>query len=303
MSIQTLAAPAQESPGADVSDPALVKLRDLIYRLSGIYHPENKFYLLATRAQRRMAAISAKNYSEYFEHLTVRPNREAEIRCLLNEITIGETYFFRGQAQLEALTKIILPKLASSSSKQAFKRLRLWSAGCSTGEEAYTLSILLLEQTREKLKGWTYEIAATDLNDNSLAKCREGLYGNYALRNLTPERRDRFFTPQNGLYRINDEVRAPVKFERLNLQDQSAMLFMKGLDVIFCCNVLIYFDGASKRRTVEHFYNGLVSDGHLFLGECESLFGIYDQFRLVHFPGTTGYYKPPPGEETEVASK
>jgi chemotaxis protein methyltransferase CheR len=301
MALEMLTAPAQEAANCDLSDPALIQLRDLIYRISGIYHPENKFYLLATRSRRRMKTLNTKTYAHYLEHLTTRPNRDAEMRSLLNEITIGETYFFRSQSQLEAVSKIILPKLMSLSSKQCFKKLRFWSAGCSTGEEPYTLSILLLEQMVQKHKDWTFEIVATDLNENSIAKCREGLYADYAVRNLSPERKQRFFTKEGNLYRVNDEVRTRVKFERLNLQDQSAMLFMKGFDLIFCCNVLIYFDGVAKRRTVDHYYNSLVPGGHFFLGECETLFGIYDQFRLVHFPGATGYYKPIPQEETGVS--
>jgi chemotaxis protein methyltransferase CheR len=297
MAQDTVAALAQESIDADLSDPALIKLRDLIYRMSGIYHAENKFYLLATRSRRRMKAINSRTFTDYLEELTTRPNRTAEMRNLLNEITIGETYFFRSQSQVEAVHKIILPKLMALSSKRAYKKLRFWSAGCSTGEEPYTLSILMLEHI-QKFKDWTYEIVATDLNDNSIAKCQEGLYAEYAVRNLTPEKRQRFFKQEGTLYRVKDEVRAAVKFDRLNLQDQSKMLFMKGFDLIFCCNVLIYFDGAAKRRTVDHFYNGLIPGGHFFLGECETLFGIYDQFHLVHFPGATGYSKPVPGEES-----
>jgi chemotaxis protein methyltransferase CheR len=301
MALDTATAQPQTSIDADVSDPALVKLRDLVYRISGIYHAENKFYLLATRSRQRMKVIHSKTFSDYLEHLTTRPNRDAEMRSLLNEITIGETYFFRSQAQMDAVSKIILPKLMAMNSKQVTKKLRFWSAGCSTGEESYTLSILLLEQVIQKFKGWTYEIVATDLNDNSIAKCREGLYAEYAVRNLSPERRQRFFKQEGNLYRVNEEVRAGVKFDRLNLQDQSKILFMKGFDLVFCCNVLIYFDGVAKRRTVDHFYNGLIPGGHFFLGECETLFGVYDQFRLVHFPGATGYYKPAPGEEAGVA--
>ena len=271
------------------------------HRMSGIYHAENKLYLLATRSRRRMKTINSRTFSDYLECLTTRPNRDAEMRSLLNEITIGETYFFRSQSQMDALNKIILPKLMALSSKQVVKKLRFWSAGCSTGEEPYTLSILLLEQLSQKFKDWTFEIVATDLNDNSITKCREGVYAEYAVRNLSPERRQRFFKQEGDRYRVNDEVRAAVKFERLNLQDQSKILFMKGFDLIFCCNVLIYFDGAAKRRTVDHFYSGLIHGGHFFLGECETLFGIYDQFRLVHFPGATGYYKAAPGEEAGVA--
>jgi len=276
----------------------LLKLRDLIYRISGIYHADNKFYLLATRSRRRMKVLNSGSFSDYLEHLTTRPNRDAEMRSLLNEITIGETYYFRSQAQMEAVHKIILPKLMALSSKQGLKKLRVWSAGCSTGEEPYTLSILLLEQLSEKFKDWKFEIIATDLNENSITKCREGLYAEYAVRNLSPEKRRRYFRQEGNLYRVNDEVRAAVRFDRLNLQDQSKMLFMKGFDLIFCCNVLIYFDGVAKKRTVDHFFNGLIPSGYFFLGECETLFGIYDQFRLVHFPGATGYHKAAPGEET-----
>jgi len=298
MALDTAPARIGDSTDADLSDPGLIKLRDLVYRISDIYHRETKFYLLAARARRRMSALNSRTFADYIEHLTTRPNRDAEMRSLLNEITIGETYFFRSQSQMDAVNKIILPKLIALSSKQAYKKLRIWSAGCSTGEEPYTLSILLLEQVAQKLKGWTFEIVATDLNDVSLEKCREGLYAEYAVRNLGPERRQKFFKQEGSLYRVKDEVRAAVKFDRLNLQDQSKMLFMKGFDLIFCCNVLIYFDGTSKRRTVDHFYNGLIPGGHFFLGECETLFGIYEQFRLVHFPGATGYFKPGPGEES-----
>ena len=110
--------------------------------------------------------------------------------------------------------------------------------------------------------------------------------------------RRKYYKQEGNRYRMNKEVRAAVTFDRLNLQDQTRMLFAKGFDLIFCCNVLIYFDGPAKKRTVEHFYNGLIPGGHFFLGECETLFGVYDQFRLVHFPGATGYYKPAPGDET-----
>jgi chemotaxis protein methyltransferase CheR len=282
---------------ADLSDRALIKIRDLIYRISGIFYADTKFYLLATRARRRMTAIKSASFADYLDRLTAHPNREAEVRNFLNEITIGETYFFRSQRHLDAVSKIVLPKLMALPSKQGFKKLRVWSAGCSTGEEPYTLSILLLEQLLQKHKDWTFEIVATDLNDLSVAKCREGLYGEYAVRNLSADMRQKYFSAENNLYRLKEEVRATVKFERLNLQDQSKMLFMKGFDLVFCCNVLIYFDGAAKRRTVDHFHNSLVPGGYFFLGECETLFGIYERFRLVHFPGATGYNKPLPGEE------
>jgi len=294
MAINSLETPHQESIDSDLKDPALTRIRDLVYRISGIFHQENKFYLLATRIRRRMKEVRSNTLSDYFEVLTMRPNRDAEMRSLLNEITIGETYFFRSQGQLNAVSKIILPALLAMNAKQSVKKLRIWSAGCSTGEEPYTLSILMMEHLLPAHKDWTYEIIATDLNENSILKCKEGLYNEYAMRNLNALMRDKFFRQEGNLYRVKDEVRPAIRFERLNLQDQSKMLFMKGFDLIFCCNVLIYFDGVAKRRTVDHFYNGLIPGGYFFLGECETLFGVYDQFRLTHFPNATGYCKPGP---------
>ena len=281
----------------NLTDPALSKIRDLVYRVSGIFQTDNKFYLLASRCQRRMKVLESATFANYLEHLTTKPDRVAELRNLLNEITIGETYFFRSQPQIDAVSKIILPKLTAQPSRQGVKKIRIWSAGCSTGEEPYTMSILLMEQLVQKFSGWSFEIIATDLNDNSILKCKEGLYGEYAMRNLSAQMREKYFKPEAALHRVRDEVRAYVKFDRLNLQDQSKVLFMKGFDIIFCCNVLIYFDGASKKRIVEHFYGGLLPGGYFFLGNSESLYGIYDQFRLLHFPGAIAYWKPALGEE------
>jgi chemotaxis protein methyltransferase CheR len=296
MSADTAITRNRAATDADLADPALCKLRDLVYRTSGIFHAETKFYLLALRSRRRMREIGSDTFADYLDQLTARATRDAEMRNLLNEITIGETRFFRSRPTIDAVSKIIFPKIVAMPGKQALKKVRVWSAGCSTGEESYTLAILFLEQIAPKFKDWKIEIVATDLNDDSLAKCRVGVYGEYSMRNLGAPLREKYFRQEGNLYRVKEELRAPVKFERLNLQDQPKMVFMKGFDLVFCANVLIYFDRAAKKRTVEHFYNGLVPGGHFFLGECETLFGISEQFRLVHFPGATGYYKPVPGE-------
>ena len=276
----------------DVSDPGYVRIRDVIYQVSGIYHPENKLYLLAERCGRRMQALSVRTPSEYLEHLTSRSNREAELRLLLNEITIGETCMFRSVPQLDAVRRIILPQIMESKAKLGFRRLRIWSAGCSTGEEPYTLAMMLLEESQGVLKGWTFEIAATDLNERSIEFAKAGVYGDYALRNTADHYKRRYMRPQDKNFCVSDEVKSIIAFSRLNLQDDSKMLFMKGMDVIFCCNVLIYFDGASKSRVIRHFYSNLLSGGYLLLGTSESLFQVNDEFRLVHFPQATAYWKP-----------
>lgn len=276
-----------------MGDPTFLKIRDLIYRISGIYHAEEKLYLLVGRCGRRMTALGVASPAEYLEHLTTRGNRDAELRLLLNEITIGETYMFRHPAQLDALRNVILPQILQVKGLVSLKRLRFWCAGCSTGEEPYTLAMFLLEEKDKLLSGWTFDILATDLNDNSLETARAGIYGEYALRSTSEALRRKYFTDVGDKkLQANAIVKAPIRFDRVNLRDDSKMLFQKGIDIIFCCNVLIYFDLASKRRVVQHFYSNLLPGGYLFLGSAESLFQVDDSFRLVHFPGTTAYWKP-----------
>jgi len=272
-------------------DPELLRIRDLIYQVAGIFHPDNKLSLLLDRCGRRMKEIKSQSLREYFDCLTTRPNRQAELVALLNEITIGETCFFRNQSQLDALRQIILPKIIEAKSKLPFRRLRIWSAGCSTGEEPYTLRILMLEESQRRLKDWTVEILATDLNEHSLDHARTAIFNAYSTRNLTPYFRDKYFTPIADQLQLQPSLRDTVNFSRLNLSDDSRMIFMKGMDIIFCCNVLIYFDLASKRRVIQHFYNNLLPHGYLFLGQAESLFGVNDDFRLVHLPRATAYIK------------
>jgi chemotaxis protein methyltransferase CheR len=276
---------------AVVTDAQLAQIRNLIYEECGIFIPETRFRSLEERCAKRMAAVSATSLMQYFNYLTSHAGRSAEIKNLLNEITVGETCFFRNQAQLDALQNLILPAIVARKMGQGLHHVRIWSAGCSTGEEPYTLAILLMESSAGVLKNWTFEVLATDLNENSLAKAQAGIYGDYALRNLKSYHLNKYFEREGDLYRVKREVRSQVRFSRINLLDDSRMVFMKGMDVIFCCNVLIYFDTASKRRVVQHFYNNLLADSHFFLGHSESLFGVSDDFKLVHYPGTTGYVK------------
>jgi chemotaxis protein methyltransferase CheR len=278
-------------------DPELVRIRDLVYQVAGIFHPDNKLRLLFDRCGRRMKELKTQSLREYFECLTIRPMRQAELVALLNEITIGETCFFRNQPQLDALRQIVIPKVLEAKSKLPLRRLRIWSAGCSTGEEPYTLSMMLLEEAQSRLKDWTIEILATDLNERSLAHAKNAIYGTYSTRNLTPLYRQKYFLPAGEQLQVQPVVRNSITFSRLNLSDDGRMTFMKGLDVIFCCNVLIYFDLVSKRRVIQHYYNNLLPHGYLFLGHSESLYGVCDDFRLVHLPGATAYIK---GERTHA---
>src|SRR5271166_2139235 len=215
-------------PETNPADPAYLKIRDLIYRISGIYHSEEKLYLLTGRCARRMLALKVASPSEYLEHLTTRGNRDAELRLLLNEITIGETYMFRHPAQLDALRKVILPQLMEAKSAMGLNRLRFWSAGCSTGEEPYTLAMLLLEEKEKQLAGWTFEILATDLNSNSLETARAGVYGEYALRNTSDLMRKKYFKDAGtNKLQAGDLLKSQIRFDRVNLSDDDKMLLLK----------------------------------------------------------------------------
>lgn len=282
----------------DSRDPVYLRIRDLVYQACGIYHTEEKLYLLAGACKRRMTEAKIAGANAYFDVLTRLGTRDAELRHLLNEITIGETCLFRSQGQLDALKNVLLPKLTEERSKLGLRKLRIWSAGCSTGEEPYTLAMFFAEERDRKYPDWNFEILATDLNDRSLETARNGVYGAYALRN-TPEayKKKYFVTAEEGKLRVRDDLKAKIQFSRLNLNDEARVLFMRNLDVVLCCNVLIYFDQASKRRVVQHFYSGLLPGGYFFLGHAESLYQVNDQFRLIHLPGTTVYWKAIEGQE------
>lgn len=282
---------ARPSASNTVPDAHLVRIRDLVYQVAGIFQADNKLCVLQDRCQRRMKAISILTLPEYYECLTVRPIRQAELISLLNEITVGETCFFRNQPQLDAVRNIAIPKILEARAKIPIRHLRIWSAGCSTGEEAYTLAMLFLEEKTGRLKDWSIEILATDLNERSLERAREGVYNAYSTRNLTAYYRDKYFLAAAENLQIKPEVKSLVKLSRLNLLDNARMAFLKGLDMILCCNVLIYFDLQSKRHVIQHFYNNLLPHGYLFLGHSESLYGVNDDFRLVHLPSATAYVK------------
>jgi chemotaxis protein methyltransferase CheR len=296
MSAPTLAARTFDMAAGPPS-PQLVRIRDLIYQVAGIFQPDNKLRMLEERCVKRMQAVGATGLHDYYECLTTRPIRQVELVNLLNEITVGETCFFRNQPQLDAVRHVVLPRILEARSGMALRHLRIWSAGCSTGEEPYTLSMLMMEEQNGRLKGWTFEVIATDLNERSIEHAKKGTYGAYSTRNLNSYFKQKYFSADGENLSINREVKAHVGINRVNLLDDARMAFLKGFDIIMCCNVLIYFDLLSKRRVIQHFYNNLLPHGYFFLGHSESLYGVSEDFRLVHLPSATAYVK---SEKREV---
>jgi len=282
----TAARPVHRPPS-----PSLLQIRDVIYKAAGIFQADNKIQVLENRCQKRMQALGITTFNEYHECLTSRPMHHAELVSLLNEITIGETCFFRNRPLIDGIRRVVLPHIMEDKSKIALRHLRIWSAGCSTGEEPYTLAMMLLDESQKLLKDWTFEVVATDLNEKSVAHAQAGTYGDYSVRNTDPQILQKYFVPEEGKYSVKPEVKSVVSFKRVNLFDDARMIFMKGMDIILCCNVLIYFDLASKKRVIQHFFTNLFDHGYLFLGHSESLFGVSDAFQLVHLPSSTAYVK------------
>ena len=273
-----------------ISNKDFEQLRDFIYNICGMYFHTTKIYFLESRLTRRMEATGTKSFQDYY--LLLRSTRGSEeLKFLMDEITTNETFFFRNVPQLTALENKLLPEIVGIKNKMGFRKLRIWSAASSSGEEAYTMAMILLEKRTTLLKDWIIEIVGTDINETVIAQAKEGIYNAYSVRNIPDLYKRKYIREDNGKFILSPEVKKFVTFNKLNLYEDSKMIFMKSFDFIFCANVLIYFDTASKSKVVQHFHNNLQPYGYFFVGQSESLHGVNDKFKTVHFPGGFCYKK------------
>ncbi len=272
-----------------MSAELFARLRDFIYEQCGIYFAESKKYLLEARLSRRLAALQIKTYREYLRYASASVNTRTELPALFDAITINETYFFRNPPQFNALETIILPEIIAQRRKKGVKTIRLWSAACSSGEEPYTMAMLILEKIKPRYPDMKFEIIGNDINTKVLQRARVGVYKEYSIRNMPKHYLLKYFSQEKDKYILNQNVRDLVRFISLNLYDARAMRSMINFDVIFCCNVLIYFDARSKQQVISNLYNSLGEMSYLFIGYSESLHGISKAFKLVHFPKTIAY--------------
>jgi chemotaxis protein methyltransferase CheR len=278
-----------------MSDAVYRSLQEYIYGLTGIYFQDTKKYLLEGRLGKRLQALNIPDFETYLQKL--KYGKGEELRFFYEAITINETFFFRNEPQFEAFEKALVPAIVGAGARPGNRKLRVWSAASSSGEEAYTLAMLFLERLKPRYPSLDIEIVGTDISQAVLETARRGVYRDYSVRNMPKSYLEKYFTVQDSRYIVHDNVRSLVRFENLNLYDRQRMKMMANFDIIFCCNVLIYFEGAAKRRVISHFFNNLCPGGYLYLGYSESLFGFNDDFRLVHFPGTTAYRKPERNQE------
>ena len=255
-------------------------LRDLIFKELGLQFEDAKVEFLDRRAEKRMLALGLKKTDEYIFHLRFLDQQGAEMQQLANLITTNETYMFREFDQLQAFADHCLPPILEYKEKLGVRRLRIWSAGCSSGEEAYTLAIILREVMHDADQ-WDIQILGTDIDQVRLEMASRKIYGKYAVRDVPDEYMARHMIPvADESYRVRPETARLVEFRHLNLSDRAAIRTIRDMDFIFCRNVLIYFSDASRKAAVENFYNSLNRGGYLYLGHCESLSRITALFQL-----------------------
>lgn len=273
-----------------MSDDEFLLLRDCIYAHCGIYFDQDSKYILEKRLSPRLTDLNLSTFYDYYHFLKYNRSKEQELMDIMDILTTNETYFFRESFQLKSFTDEIIPELIKSKAARGNRSLRIWSAGCSTGEEPYTIAMLL--STIPELSGWKIEIIGTDISQKVLQQARRAVYGKSSFRATEESDLQRFFHLQDEGYKVNDSIREMVTISHLNLFDTNRMTMLGKIDLIFCRNVIIYFDQAAKKRVIDSFHSVLYDGGFLLLGHSESLMNVTTRFTLRHFKNDMIYQKP-----------
>jgi chemotaxis protein methyltransferase CheR len=280
-------------------------LRDLVSERLGIWFGPDSRSSLERRLRERLNVHGLATFADYYQLLKYSPLASEEWDEAGDLLTTHETYFFREDYQLRAFQQELLPMLAARSRR----RLQVWSAGCSTGEEAYTIAMLILESGLfDPTQGCEVRVYGSDLSKKCIAAARRGVYGSASFRATSDDARAKWFVPiapeaseasfrpgaGNGssLYGVAPAARAPCHFAQMNLLDEERTHLVGRCDVIFCRNVVLYFDAAARRRVIEMFYDRLVPGGVLLLGHAESLLNVSTAFELLHLKEDLVYRKP-----------
>ena len=267
------------------------RVRDLVAAESGLFYDPDLKYLVERRVQRRMEAVGVRSYEAYFALVGGdSENSRAEQHKLINVLSTNETYFFREDFQLKAFQEEILPALDQEKTPQGARRLRVWSAGCSSGEEPATIAMLVKEPPA--LDGWMVEIYGSDINEDTIATAKLGLYSPSSFRVAPEVFVKKYFRPEGSRLRLDEQIRKMIAFDTTNILECDTAKHLQNLDVIFCRNVIIYFSLEAKKRAMANFFKLLRPGGYLLLGHSESLMNISTQFELVHLKHDLVYRKP-----------
>lgn len=256
------------------------------------FGPEMRF-LLEKRIVRRMQELSVTSFAAYHYELRSDARRDGELAQLIDELTTNETYFFRERSQLRALVGEILPEALLQRRERGGGPVAIWSAGCASGEEPYSVAILAREAGLDPER--ELRVYASDISRRALRRARQGSYRESSFRETETALRERYFHEKDGLWTISDDVKKCVDFIHLNLMDRAKLALLGTMDVILCRNVIIYFAAEGKRRVIETFEEKLRPGGHLLLGHAESLINVSTSLELRHLRSDLVYRRPVPG--------
>ncbi|MEZ5359464.1 MAG: protein-glutamate O-methyltransferase CheR [Candidatus Zixiibacteriota bacterium] len=282
----------------DLTQSEFELFRDFIHEKSGMFFADNKMYLIKNRLTKRIGELGLSSFKDYFYRVKYDVTMK-EFNNLMNLVTTNETSFFRNPPQLKSFAEEALPAIIKEKvDNNKPKTLKIWSAGCSTGEEPYTLAILLLEHFGGTLAGWNIEIVATDISEQVLMAARKGIHHELAMRTTPSHIIPKYFDMDDQKFKVKPVVKNMVRFGYLNLNDTRKLSMYSNMDFIFCRNVMIYFSEEVKKQLVRGFFNALRPGGYFFIGHSESLHGISKAFKLVYFKNALVYHKEDVGGST-----
>jgi len=280
-----------------LSDAEVRMFREFFREHCGLHFGEDSRYLLEKRLARRIRELDLGSFAAYHYLLRTDQHGDQELANVVDELTTNETYFFREVGQLRALVHEIVPELLDAKRSAGVPPVvSIWSAGCSSGEEPY--SIVMMARDAGFEPGRDLRVYASDISRKVLAKARQGVYRPASFRETEPPIRRKYFAEKDGLFKISDEVKRDVVFTRLNLLDRSRIALLGTMDVILCRNVIIYFNLETKCEVIQTFHDKLRPGGYLLLGHSESLINLSSAFELRHLRHDLVYRRPVPGEGT-----
>jgi len=281
-------AEGQASRAIRISAEDVHRFCEFLYRRTGMSFTEGKRYFIDRRLEERIEATGSSSFQSYFSLL--RADVDHEIEHLINSFTVNETYFYREDHQLRCMTSSLLGGIVAR--RPLGSTVRIWSIPCSTGEEPYSVALWLMENWAQ-VDSYNIEIVGSDIDTRALREAAEGIYGDRALMRLSRDIVDRYFKPvAEGKHEIDEGLRDSIQFTRANMIDAQDMASYRDFDLIFCRNVLIYFDDASRRQAAENLYDCLRPGGYICLGHSESMSRISPLFSVCRFPDAIVYQRP-----------
>lgn len=276
--------------GMTLSDEMYDKFVRLIYQRTGIRYEPGKKYYVEKRLARQVERLGLGSYNAYYMLLRFSDSA-SEFQRLVNDLTVNETYFFRDFPQLRLFAEDVLRFVVREKRKRNDNRIKIWSAACSTGEEPYTLAIILQEMLDDP-REWDLNIVASDINTDVLQIARIGLYDRRSVRDVPAEYFAKYFSASGDKFLIRAELKQYIQFRNINLMDSKALGEITGCDFIFCRNALIYFDDQSRKKVLDDFYHSLNPGGYLFLGHSESVGRISSAYKPQRIGDTIVYTRP-----------